>query len=291
MTKLPDSKGLAAFLTDRFGLALHVSGGEGPDGAFVDIRSSDLHDNEGFVIHAVVGWRSVVAQLRIGTFASDLLSDIARASQEKKAQFAAIASALSGQGAKVRIRVNGTALDPLSPSSWPGTWGSLEFELERTPIMFDHENEVEVRDVILSWAGGLLGMLVCLLPLEDILPEEQLDTTGLPEGAKERIEVNRYERSRVNRAVCISVHGPTCAVCGFDFGAVYGALGRDFIHVHHKVPVSVLGAGYLINPVTDLVPVCPNCHAMLHRHDPPLDIEDLKIVLASHGRDGPLQKP
>ena len=39
----------------------------------------------------------------------------------------------------------------------------------------------------------------------------------------------------------------------FDFQSAYGALGRDFIHVHHKVPVSLIGAEYVINPVTDLV--------------------------------------
>jgi 5-methylcytosine-specific restriction enzyme A len=135
--------------------------------------------------------------------------------------------------------------------------------VERTPIHFDHESESEVRDAILSWAGGLLAMLVCLLPLEDIQPEERFDLLGLPEGARQRIEVNRYERGRVNRAICISVHGTKCAARGFDFEAAYGALGRDFIHVHHKVPVSVLGAGYVINPVRASFPfaqtVTPCC--------------------------------
>lgn len=279
MTKLPDPGSLGALLTDRFGLALTVSTGEGPDGAFVDIRPADLHDNEGFVVHTVLGWRSVLTQFRAGAFAGDLLGDLAGASAEQRRQFAAVATALSEQGAAVRIRINGSAADARTPDTWPQSWTSLELEVERTPLMLDHDSEEDLRAAIVSWAGGLLAMLVCLLPLEDLLPEES-GLPGLPEGAKLRVEVNRYERSRVNRAVCIAVHGTRCSACGFDFGAVYGELGRDFIHVHHKVPVSVLGSGYVIDPATDLVPVCPNCHAMLHRHEPPLDIEDLRIVLA-----------
>ena len=285
MTKLPDPETLGILLTDRFGLALSASGGHGADGAFVDIRPADLHENEGFVVHAVLGWRSVLVQLRLGTFAGDLVTDISRASVEQRSQCAGVAAALAEQGARVRIRINGAPTDPLSPAAWPASWSALELEVERTPVMFDHEDEDDVRATILTWAGGTLGMLVCLLPLEDIQPDEQLEISGLPEGARQRIEVNRYERSRVNRAVCISVHGIKCAACGFDFGLVYGALGADFIHVHHKVPVSVLGPGYVVNPVTDLVPVCPNCHAMLHRHNPPLDIEDLKTVLTGGTAD------
>ena len=279
MTKLPDPESLRAILTDRFGLALSVSVGEDAEGAFVDIAPRDLHENEGFVIRTVIGWRGVRARFRAGRFAGDLVSDIAGASAEKRAQFAAVARALRDKGALITLRINGSATDPFAPNSWPSSWTSLDLEVDRTPVMLDHDSPDDVRDAILSWAGGLMSMLVCLLPVEDIEPKEQLDLAGFPEGAKQRVEVNRYERSRLNRAVCISVHGTKCAVCGFDFQSAYGALGRDFIHVHHKVPVSLIGAEYVINPVMDLVPVCPNCHAMLHRQNPPIEIEDLKVLL------------
>lgn len=57
---------------------------------------------------------------------------------------------------------------------------------------------------------------------------------------------------------------------------VYGEIGRGFIHVHHKVPLSSIGKEYELDPIKDLVPVCPNCHAMLHRKEPPYDVNDLK---------------
>ena len=99
------------------------------------------------------------------------------------------------------------------------------------------------------------------------------------EGAKKEITVNRYERSQEAREKCIAAHGCKCTVCGMDFEKVYGEIGRGFIHVHHKVPLSSIGEEYELNPIKDLVPVCPNCHAMLHRKEPPYTIKELKEML------------
>ena len=99
------------------------------------------------------------------------------------------------------------------------------------------------------------------------------------EGAVRRVLVNAYERNRAARQACISHHGLACAVCGLQFKQRYGALGAGFIHVHHVVPLSELGPNYKLDPVRDLRPVCPNCHAMLHRQRPPLSIEDLCRVI------------
>ena len=120
----------------------------------------------------------------------------------------------------------------------------------------------------------LLGPLDA--PLEDVISEQEVNPEGLPEGAICRVAVNRYERKGDNRKECIRIHGDTCKACGFDFSAVYGEIGRLFIHVHHVTPVSQIGAGYVVNPETDLVPVCANCHAMLHRKNPPLTVDQLK---------------
>lgn len=98
------------------------------------------------------------------------------------------------------------------------------------------------------------------------------------EGAKKEVVVNRYERNHEAREKCIAAHGCKCAVCGIDFEKTYGDIGRGFIHVHHIVPLSSIGKEYELNPIKDLVPVCPNCHAMLHRKDPPLDVDDLKAL-------------
>jgi hypothetical protein len=99
------------------------------------------------------------------------------------------------------------------------------------------------------------------------------------EGSTTQILVNSYERSASARRACLAHHGYACKACGLDFGARYGDVGRGFIHVHHVVKISSVGKEYVVNPVTDLIPVCPNCHAMLHQSDPPLSIEDLRVLI------------
>jgi 5-methylcytosine-specific restriction enzyme A len=110
-------------------------------------------------------------------------------------------------------------------------------------------------------------------------PEEP--TGRFLEGAVRRIEVNRYERDRRARAACIAHHGIACSVCGFDFEKSYGALGRGFIHVHHLREVSSVASSYKVDPIKDLRPVCPNCHAMVHREVPALSIAELRKRLRS----------
>jgi predicted HNH restriction endonuclease len=112
-------------------------------------------------------------------------------------------------------------------------------------------------------------------PLADELPEPDL----FPEGGRRTVIINGYERSVSARNACIKHYGPKCLVCGLDFEKRYGKMGRGFIHVHHIVEISKIGKKYKINPKKDLQPVCPNCHAMLHRNDPMLSIEELKALL------------
>ncbi|MCA9449995.1 MAG: HNH endonuclease [Candidatus Omnitrophica bacterium] len=108
------------------------------------------------------------------------------------------------------------------------------------------------------------------------LPEEVPDRGSYSEGAKRIVTINAYERSATARAACIANHGLACSVCGFDFERTYGELGAGFIHVHHIVPIASIGDKYVVDPIADLVPVCPNCHAMIHRVEPPLTISQLK---------------
>ena len=91
--------------------------------------------------------------------------------------------------------------------------------------------------------------------------------------------VNQYERSPKARAQCIKIHGVVCKVCGFDFEKMYGRHGKGYIHVHHIVPPSEINEAYEVNPEADLIPVCRNCHAMIHRGDKMLSIEQLKDML------------
>jgi 5-methylcytosine-specific restriction endonuclease McrA len=107
------------------------------------------------------------------------------------------------------------------------------------------------------------------------------------EGGRTSILVNRYERDTRARNSCIREYGSVCSVCGFDFVRKYGAIGAGFIHVHHLIPLSSLGEEYRVNPITDLRPVCPNCHEMLHRQTPPLSIAERKTLLLEAAAGAP----
>lgn len=111
------------------------------------------------------------------------------------------------------------------------------------------------------------------------LPEEVSEPEKFIEGSVKTIMVNAYERDPKARQKCIDHYGYTCVVCGFEFEKVYGALGKSFIHVHHLKPLGEIGKAYEVDPVEDLRSVCPNCHAMLHRREPALSIEELKTHL------------
>ncbi len=60
---------------------------------------------------------------------------------------------------------------------------------------------------------------------------------------------------------------------------VYGPLGVNVIHVHHIVPVSQMGSSYRLDPIKDLIPLCPNCHTIVHRENPPLNVLSLREIL------------
>lgn len=100
------------------------------------------------------------------------------------------------------------------------------------------------------------------------------------EGAKFDVILSKAERSAKARQLCLATHGYACQVCKIEFEHQYGPIGTGFIHVHHVQPLS--GGERMVDPVTDLVPLCPNCHAMVHRQDPPLSVDELRSLLQAH---------
>ena len=111
------------------------------------------------------------------------------------------------------------------------------------------------------------------------LPEQIHEPKKFLEGASTKVSINAFERDPKARKVCLNYYGFQCRVCHFNFENVYGALGKDYIHVHHKIPLSQIKREYEVDPIKDLIPVCPNCHAMLHRTQEVLSIEELQKLL------------
>ena len=108
---------------------------------------------------------------------------------------------------------------------------------------------------------------------------DEIPVREYTEGSVRQVEVNVYERDRAARQTCIRHYGLACIVCGLVFEDRYGDLGADYIHVHHIIPISEIGDSYKVDPIEDLRPICPNCHAMVHRRYPPLSIEEVRREL------------
>lgn len=115
--------------------------------------------------------------------------------------------------------------------------------------------------------------------LIDRLPTETMkfdESTLYREGKVAQVFVDRYERNQKARLKCINHYGDKCYVCGFDFGQFYGSIAKGFIHVHHKNQLSEISDEYEVDPIKDLIPVCANCHSVIHLTKIPMTIQDIK---------------
>ena len=112
-----------------------------------------------------------------------------------------------------------------------------------------------------------------------LVPEEVRSPETYFEGSVTRVVVDRYERDLRARRACIEAHGYRCRVCDLHFVERYGELGNGYVQVHHLRSLSTIGEKHEVDPINDLVPVCANCHAMLHRSTPPLKPDELRALL------------
>lgn len=120
----------------------------------------------------------------------------------------------------------------------------------------------------------------------DIQADELEDRGPQKEGSVKEYFGKRYERSPINRKLAIQLHGLACNVCGFNFEAVYGARGTDYIEVHHVKPISTFTEEQHVDPKTDLMTICSNCHRMIHRQpNDILTVEQLRNIIQEMKED------
>ena len=143
--------------------------------------------------------------------------------------------------------------------------------LQGSGVLVPHASALRLEDL---WAGHVGEQ-------EFASFEEPRRGVAYIEGAVTRVLADRFERSDQARRECLAHWGTACVVCGLQFGERYGSIGEGFIHVHHLRPLSSVGGEHEVDPVGDLRPVCPNCHAMLHAKDPAYSIESLRRRLRS----------
>ncbi len=102
----------------------------------------------------------------------------------------------------------------------------------------------------------------------------------LNEGQKKLSLSTTYERNAKARKICLYYYSPTCQICGFDSEKVYGLKFKGKIQVHHKIPLNEIGKSYIVDPIKDLIPVCPNCHMIIHsKKDGYYTIEEVSKII------------
>lgn len=133
---------------------------------------------------------------------------------------------------------------------------NLKLIYKKNDKKFDNDN---FSDILISFVLHLFSYMVDS-------EEEGLTKSEL---------VTNFERSHVNRSLCLAYHGYDCAACNENLQAKYGEIARNFIHVHHLNPISTSGV-IKPDPILDFVPLCPNCHSIAHLENPPISIERIK---------------
>jgi 5-methylcytosine-specific restriction endonuclease McrA len=172
-----------------------------------------------------------------------------------------------------RIKVNGneTSISSLPENIWLSL--SINSTGPFTEIVDDLEFHEENILPPLSLFWGLVLSFASRQVIEETSPSDEL------EGEVTMQLHKKYERNKLNRKACIAIKGFACAVCGKKMSDIYGSIGEGFIEVHHVTPIASYGQPQHIDPARDLVPVCPSCHAMLHRKNPPYTVEELQKIL------------
>lgn len=280
----PDPSLLAARVSAETGLAFVGTPGRDPDGSrWIELRPADHPVSQTFTVRTMIGWRRLEVKFRPGSFAGDLISHMGQADEAQQRTFQSVLQSCREDSAEVQLALNGLSRDPEDAALWEDDWRSVELSIRRGMLTInDGDDDADMQQVSL-WTCRVAAAVLSLLPLETDGEDDPVasDVEGLPEGGKATIEVNRYERDRRNRSAALAIHGHSCKACDLDMGKRYGPAASGFIEVHHVTPVSEVGAGYIIDPRTDLVPLCPNCHSIAHRRSPPFSVAEIRAMLSA----------
>jgi hypothetical protein len=220
------------------------------------IRDQNLPPREGYLISVSLELNSLVAKIYFESYSKDLL-DLVLAKITSSIE--SIKHFIEGFNS-ISFITRKTVLDENFSLKFERT-ETIEFEiyfkLSSTPYSIESFFEV------------LFSFILIVFPYE---------TEGELEGESSFDESIRYERNKLNRSMCLAFHGYNCKACGIDMQSQYGDVASKFIHVHHVVPVSTLNNSR-IDPIKDLVPLCPNCHAIAHLRNPPYTINEIISML------------
>lgn len=241
------------------------------------LHADGLEPLHGLLITPELGWRNMKVTITPEPFARELVAAIEGAAGQERGTFVRLCSDVEKQLGAVELIVGGHKLDVHDASTWPAAWESFALSVDISPFGYETDESQQTLERLLSAA---IGLFLALLPAQAVETTSQ----GNEEGARSVILSTRIERSASNRAACIQHYGIACQACGASMARLYGDAGDGLIEVHHLRPLSDMEASAPVDPVEDLIPLCPNCHSIAHTRTPPLTLDELKSALSGDRR-------
>ena len=185
-----------------------------------------------------------------------------------------ISSHLDANGA-INFEINGRKYSSFSKDLLDFSWEMIGINYTSKYIEVYDALEIhyeEIKNIIINFAAIVLMFIFSNISI------------GAFEGNRYESESIKYERNPINRKLCIEANGFKCKVCGADLESLYGDVAHNFIEIHHLIPVSTYSTPKIINPILDLIPICPNCHRIAHKRFPPYTPEEIRLMLGGkHG--------
>ena len=231
------------------------------------IRLAQIPDPHGFTMRIYDNYLSWKVELQLDVFTAPLVSAMQNRFGERKLGLESYLELAKAKNNYFHLSINGDSEKVSSDEDWT----DINFVLAKSYFSEDSEF-ASLSAVILDFM-----CIVLFLIIEDTEWTANIEL-GQEEGTVYSEVVKKYERSRYNRALCLKYYGFMCRGCGDKLAEKYGPIGTDVIHVHHIVPLSKMDGTYQLNPIKDLIPLCPNCHNIVHKKNPPMEIEELNLL-------------
>lgn len=244
-------------------------------GNIYQLRVEEFPIPYGFSIETEKQFSWIESRISFDTFSSSIIGEMENAASLMKEEFQQSIDSFASVNVDYSSFVKETSIRDSTAINHFSSRVYLD-EMES----FDEAIELSVSSIIVP-----LSMLI-----QNILGSSYLDNQDNPddqpfppefdvEGRQIYQMSKTHERSRANRALAIQFHGTTCQVCSFNFEATYGSISKGYVEIHHLLPVSLMEIPAMVDPRSDLVPLCANCHRMVHRRWPPYSPAELRSFM------------
>ena len=265
-------------VSDSLGIQLSLAELPKSDDFEYEIRIVGIDRPYGFAFKLGVDYLCWTLSLHLDEYGSSALEAMRTRFGERRGTLESIVKIANERNQALVLKIN-----DMETSSWTDSqnWSDLELQLRHS-----YSSEESAAEALRTALLDALCIVLSLLVESEVWDKDNNNEEpelGALEGDQSSILVNKYERSRYNRALCLRYYGFNCRGCGIHMEAKYGPIGQNVIHVHHIVPLSLMGGSYRLNPIKDLIPLCPNCHNVVHRVTPPLSIADLNAQTGFEG--------